>query len=146
MLKKHKGFTLIELMVVVAIIAILMVIGLILYFNAQKNARDASRKADINAIGAAMEAHYVPIKGKCGVTDVSPGTFCAPLADWFAGKKMPKDPKTDADYLGVPATDGVNSYVVCAQLENGYGNSSDVQGTRSSGADAGYFCRKNQQQ
>ena len=42
---RKKGFTLIELMIVVAIIAILSVIGVTIFAGIQKNARDAKRRA-----------------------------------------------------------------------------------------------------
>ncbi|MBU1000240.1 prepilin-type N-terminal cleavage/methylation domain-containing protein, partial [Patescibacteria group bacterium] len=45
-----KGFTLVELLVVISIIAILSVIGIVVFTGVQKGARDAKRKADINAI------------------------------------------------------------------------------------------------
>lgn len=59
-LNKIKGFTLVELLVVVAIIAILSVIGLTIFTSAQTNARDARRKSDIDAIAAALEASRTP--------------------------------------------------------------------------------------
>ncbi len=49
-----KGFTLVELLVVISIIAILSVIGITIFSGVQKNARDAQRKGDINAIAKAM--------------------------------------------------------------------------------------------
>lgn len=51
-----KGFTLVELMVVVAIIAILAAIGVTVFSGQQKNARDARRRADIDAIASALES------------------------------------------------------------------------------------------
>jgi prepilin-type N-terminal cleavage/methylation domain-containing protein len=53
-----QGFTLIELMVTVAIIGILMAAGIVTFSNAQKAARDAKRKADMDAIGKALEQYY----------------------------------------------------------------------------------------
>jgi prepilin-type N-terminal cleavage/methylation domain-containing protein len=49
------GFTLIELMVVIAIIAILALVGLSVFSNAQKSARDAKRQADIDSIAKSIE-------------------------------------------------------------------------------------------
>lgn len=53
--KNSKGFTLVELLVVITIITILAVVGLTLFGGAQKNARDARRRADVNAIANAIE-------------------------------------------------------------------------------------------
>lgn len=83
-----KGFTLVELLVVVAIIAILATIGLTVFTGAQSNARDARRKNDIEAIANAIEnkrspgsAAYVSITGadfSSGVvpTDTSSAKYC----------------------------------------------------------------------
>ncbi|MBI2595255.1 prepilin-type N-terminal cleavage/methylation domain-containing protein [Candidatus Daviesbacteria bacterium] len=57
------GFTLIELMVVVSIIAILTAIGAPLFQNVQKNARDAKRLSDIQSVQKALEQHYVTNNG-----------------------------------------------------------------------------------
>lgn len=54
-MKSDTGFTLIELMVVIAIIAILSVIGISIYTGAQKNARDAVRRVEIDGIGKSIE-------------------------------------------------------------------------------------------
>jgi len=49
-MKKQSGFTLIELMVVMAIIAILATAGLSAYTGYIKKARDTTRIADLDAI------------------------------------------------------------------------------------------------
>lgn len=45
-------------MVVVAIIGILMAAGIVAFSGAQRAARDAQRRADIDAIGKAFEQVY----------------------------------------------------------------------------------------
>ena len=52
-----KGFTLIELMVVIAIIAILASIGMVVYSGLQKNARLSKRIQDLQAIKLALETY-----------------------------------------------------------------------------------------
>ncbi len=57
-MKKHSGFTLIELMVVMAIIGILAAIVLVSLGPARQAAKDARRQADIRQISTAMELCY----------------------------------------------------------------------------------------
>lgn len=62
-LSKMCGFTLIELMVVVSIIAILSGVAVSTYSNAQKKTRDAKVMAEIDSVAKAYEASYDPTKG-----------------------------------------------------------------------------------
>lgn len=91
-----KGFTLIELLVVIAIIAILATIGLVIYSNTQKNGRDAKRKGDMNAIGNALETHYMTAAGTCPgqSTASNGGTYCPLVGNWFTtgNNSVPTDP------------------------------------------------------
>jgi prepilin-type N-terminal cleavage/methylation domain-containing protein len=57
-MKKNKGFTLIELLVVISIMSILTVITVAQFTNAQKKARDVSRKGDLSALSKALLAYY----------------------------------------------------------------------------------------
>ncbi len=52
---QKSGFTLIELMVVIAIIAILAAVGLVVYSTAQKNGRVSKRIQDLQSIQTALE-------------------------------------------------------------------------------------------
>ena len=56
--KTSRGFTLIELMIVISIIAILATIALAGLAGAQKGARDTQRQQMANAIRAALERYY----------------------------------------------------------------------------------------
>ena len=104
------GFTLIELLVVIAIMAILSTTGFAVYNNAQGRARDARRKADIDAIAKAYEAHYNPLSNKYrGLEDSD-----------FVNNIHPKPPEDSTiDYDGyVPGFSQIqSSYIVCAKLE-----------------------------
>lgn len=53
-----RGFTLVELLVVVTIIAVLSAIGLTVYASAQKSGRIAKRIEDLSAIRTSLEVYY----------------------------------------------------------------------------------------
>lgn len=122
------GFTLIELMVVISIIAFLSVIGVAAYSNAQKQARNSRRQADVESIATALEANFNSITGKY------PAVVCT-ATTIFASGKCPTPPTVNTNYIGIPAGE-VAIYEVCADLE-GTGSTSD--------ASEKDFCRKNQQ-
>jgi general secretion pathway protein G len=54
---KEKGFSFIEILVVVTIIGIIATIGLVTYTEFLKQSRDAKRKGDIEQIRAAIEIY-----------------------------------------------------------------------------------------
>lgn len=55
---KQSGFTLIELLVVIVIVGLLSAVATTSYLNAQKRARDNTRKTDLHAIATAVESYY----------------------------------------------------------------------------------------
>lgn len=71
---KLRGFTLVELMVVIAIIAILVGVGALAFGGALKRARDAKRKADLNEIRKALMMYYTESGSYPAMTD--------PLSGW----------------------------------------------------------------
>lgn len=125
------GFTLIELLVVVSIIAILSVIGITVFTGVQKNARDAKRRGDVEAISKALEAKY----------NNTTAAYPAIAVTDFSSGAMPVDP-LGGNYIGVPNAAGAN-YKVCADLEaDGRGASDTIAGD---GANINDFCRSQQQ-
>jgi prepilin-type N-terminal cleavage/methylation domain-containing protein len=61
-IRSHSGFTLIEILIVVAIIAILSSVVLIGLGPTQKSGRDARRLSDLHEVQTGLELYY----GKCG--------------------------------------------------------------------------------
>ncbi len=56
--KKRFGFTLVEMLVVISIIAILSAVLAGGYSNSQKSARDAARKINLKSISDALNSYY----------------------------------------------------------------------------------------
>lgn len=104
-LNNPQGFTLVELLVVVSIIAILAVIGLTIFTGVQKTARDAKRRADVEAISKALETKY----------NNATATYPVIAIGDFASSGIPQDP-LGGSYSGVPNAGGA-TYNVCADLE-----------------------------
>src|SRR5476651_2009324 len=90
-LNNSQGFTLIELMVVISIIAILSIIGITIFSGAQKSSRDARRKADIDSMSSSAEANMNTTTFLHCPTGAA-GTYCALTASEFAGGNVPVDP------------------------------------------------------
>jgi prepilin-type N-terminal cleavage/methylation domain-containing protein len=57
-INKNRGFTLVELLVVISIIAILSSVLATGYVTSQKNARDAARKLNLKSIADALNMYY----------------------------------------------------------------------------------------
>ena len=80
------GFTLLELLIVIAIIGILVAMGTASYSTAQKKARDATRRGDMKAIQNAFEQYYADNDGSYPASCVTPGTNYLPNG-------LPTDPR-----------------------------------------------------
>ncbi len=55
---KQKGFTIVELLIVIVVIGILAAIVIVTFTGVQKKARDADRKSDANGIAAQAEVYF----------------------------------------------------------------------------------------
>ncbi|MGB9911057.1 MAG: type II secretion system protein [Microgenomates group bacterium] len=113
-----KGFTLIELLVVISIIGILASLALASYSSAQKQARDAQRKSDLNQYRIALENYAVANNGLYPIlTYPNPiGNICpSPLSGKFISSCI-DDPLSDRNYYY-----GSNGtiYILYANLEKG---------------------------
>lgn len=86
----NKGFTLIELIIVISILAVLSIIGITSYNRAQDNSKIAKAKADLEAIrDAIMIARITSDKALIDIT----GSFCSEYPCRTAGdlRKLPSN-------------------------------------------------------
>lgn len=58
MRKNTSGFTIVELLIVIVVIAILAAISIVAYTGIQQRARDSERKAELQTIATAVEMYY----------------------------------------------------------------------------------------
>jgi general secretion pathway protein G len=108
-MKMKKGFTLIELIIVMSIIAILAIASVSSYTNSLKISRDNQRKSDLRKIMTALQVYYTqygkypPPGGVC-----SYGSYCfvqstaanpwIPSLDTNYISSLPKDPLNNGNY------------------------------------------------
>ncbi|MBD3282639.1 MAG: prepilin-type N-terminal cleavage/methylation domain-containing protein [Candidatus Portnoybacteria bacterium] len=121
---KKRGFSLIEILVVIAIIGIIASIVMVSLFNARDKARDTKRKTDISQIGRFLTIScYLPSQGG-GEYDL------IDLADELIEKypkyekyikKIPRDPRSgnneESKYYYIVNEDG-DKCALYANLEN----------------------------
>lgn len=134
---KDYGFTLIELILVMALIMILSVIGIGSYTQATVKARDTQRKNDLNQISKALEAFNndlgrypksdttkTPPEMKCPscsgeITCIGKIEACPVNQSVIYMQKVPTDPTSGKYYRYESAsTDGYSTYSLFAALDN----------------------------
>lgn len=108
----HMGFTLMELLIVIAIMSILVALAVASFSSAQKRGRDSRRRSDLHALQNAIEQYYANNAGS-----YPGGTYpnIAVLDATYLPGGEPKDPKSVGSYISVTWT--TSAYKVCADLE-----------------------------
>jgi len=141
-MKRQKGFTLLELLVVISIIGILVVIGSVGFTAAQKRGRDARRRGDMKAWQDALEQTYAEETDYQGT---GTSATCQDSVDAHMNGVTPVDPK-GGTYVYVASCPDADSYCLCAQVEqdNG-GNSNDAACDFDNSGDEDYYCKDNLQ-
>jgi len=123
----RQGFTLIEILIAIAIIAILTAIGIVSYGSVNRRARDAKRFGDIEQIRSALEM-YRSDKGYYPAVNTSGFDSAANLNDALNTSGgyipvIPADPQNTVHsyYYAASNLDGVSGnyygYCLCSYLE-----------------------------
>ncbi len=130
--ERTEAFTLIELLIVIAILGILATIGIISFTSSQAKGRDAKRKTHLSQIAQALELYYND-KGKYPNVDASGnirgcGTDAVNTCTWGASAfsntttgtiymtELPTDPSSYRYYY--IGTSSGTTYKLYAYLEN----------------------------
>lgn len=108
---KSRGFTLIEILVTISIIALLTMIGITNFRVANQRARDGRRQGDLEQIKAALEL-YRTDEGDYPL-DISSGTIQSAGGTVYMNE-VPADPLSTRNYYF--NSDG-DTYTLCAALE-----------------------------
>lgn len=109
-----KGFTIIELLVSVTIIAILSTIGMNGYQSVARGGRDALRKSDLEQIRSALEIYKSQNN-----TYPNASVACVPDLTTDYINPYPLDPKSPTYKYCYVLGSGNLTYQLCARLENG---------------------------
>jgi len=135
-MKKH-GFTLLELMIVIAIIGILVTIGTFAFLSAQKKARDSRRKSDIDQVAKSLEMYVSDVgrypagtTGEGKIVGCADATGTVGTCEWggsFSNTqkseiymvKLPKDPTESRTYYYERVGNGYRLYARQENTEDG---------------------------
>lgn len=113
--KKSNGFTLVEILVVMVIVAVLSTLSMVAFAGARKTSRDQKRKADLEQMRSALEMY----RSDCltyPAALASPLTGCPPSGTTTYMSTVPSDAGSYG-YRYIYLTP--NSYCLCAMLEMG---------------------------
>jgi len=145
LLKKEKGFTLIEIVLVLAIAGLLLVIVFLAVSGAQKSRRDSQRKNDVSRIAAQLESFASNDNGLYPGMAGASQTWAQFTASNYITSANLNDPSTsaaytyDAAYSAAPAQGHVSyrTGLACDGSAMGRGYSVNM------GLEQGVNCRDN---
>ena len=110
----RSGFTFVELLVSITIIALLTSAAVVSYTNVSRNSRDSRRLLDIENIRSALELCRTE-SGSYPPSIYTPDNITCDSVVYLA--ITPKDPKTDSNYVYV--RNSLTSYNLSCTLEGG---------------------------
>jgi prepilin-type N-terminal cleavage/methylation domain-containing protein len=151
----REGFSLVELLIVIAILGTLATLVVTVGTSSQMKSRDARRKSDINNLAKAMELFYNDYgiyppesSGRISACDYDSGAGTGTACSWGTGrfeddqgsiyfKAVPEDPLDDQSYL-YRVSPTKNAFRLFASLENP--NDPDIIAGISESCGSGVTC------
>lgn len=121
-LKNQKGFTIVELLIVIVVIGILATLVIITFTGIQQKARNTKRQTDINAINSHMEAFFAQNAYYPTLAHANDGTWRSTNMKGLDPEAL-KDPKGSASTL--VASPAANSYAYAVTDDAGASCASD---------------------
>lgn len=112
-MKQTKGFTFIEMLVVVTLIGVLSMIGVANFKVANQKARDGRRQGDLQQIRAALELYRTDVNSYPDTDIITADEIVSPTGTIYM-EDIPDDPLADYDYYYSSAGP---TYTLCAALE-----------------------------
>lgn len=122
-LKSTRGFTMIELLVVIGIMSILVTAGFSSYTNSQRRGRDARRKTDLETVRQALELYK---SDNASYPNISAGTAAnlsgatGPLTtptQYINPTSFPSDPQNASGRYYYYRRNTTTTYDICTRLE-----------------------------
>ncbi len=138
---KFRGFTLLELLVVIGIIGIMMALATVAYSQTQQSGRNSRRKQDLISIQNALEQYY-------SANSFSYPTGACSVASTYLKSAWPVDPSSTATTT-IPYSEScpsTSSYCICAGMEPATSTSGNSTTSSCGWANGGaYYCVGNLQ-
>ncbi len=137
-LKEQKGFTLLELLIVIVIIGILALLIIPNITSAPKKARDTQRKTDLTTVRKGLEEYFVNNNSYPAGTDYTGLNDLTLTSTGPIMKVVPVDPKNTGAlvYKYTPANNNT-TYTLTACLENPGDNGANVTSDNTCSTPAG---------
>ncbi len=116
--RKESGFTIIELLIVIIVIGILATLVITTFSGIQRNARDRTREADVNALHSQIEYYYGQNGTYPTLANLNDSTWRSTNLKGLDSEAL-KDPKgTAATLVAAPAANGYAYVVTPANCDN----------------------------
>ena len=109
--KNQRGFTIVELLIVIVVIGILAALVITTFTGIQKKARDTERETDIKAIHGQVEAYYAQNGYYPALAELNTGSWRTTNMKGLDAEAL-KDPKGSAQTLVASPSATAYSYAV----------------------------------
>lgn len=123
-LRRQKGFTIVELLIVIVVIGILATLVIVTFTGIQQRARNTKRQTDVNAIASHVEAYFADNGKYPTLTNMNDSAWRASNVKGLDPAAL-KDPKGSAQTL--VSSPAANSYAY--QPTDDSGNACDNSAT-----------------